>query len=62
MGAFIIAALIAVGTLILSIIVIFADGMSDSPSTSISPAPVFFGGMTMAALVLASHWLPHIGW
>lgn len=62
MGAFIISAIVAAVTILFSVLIIFASGMSDSPSTTMSPAPVFFGGMTIAGLILASHWLPHIGW
>jgi hypothetical protein len=64
MAAFIVAGLIAVATLAASFVMLFAAGMSDSPSASES-VPVkstFFTGMFLASIVVASHWLPHIGW
>lgn len=63
MGAFIFAAIIAGGTLLITVLMIMANGMSDAPSVQGSPvAPTFFGGMIIAGIVLASHWMPHIGW
>jgi len=66
MGAFIIAGIILVVTLIVSGIGVFGAGMSDSPSASADFMDtikfVFFGGLSLSILVAASHWLPHIGW
>ena len=64
MLAFILAGIIFVGTLVVSALMIFAAGMSDSPSASAN-VPVlstFITGTIIAALVAASHWLPHISW
>ena len=61
-GAFILAGVVFAGTLAVCILIIFADMMSDSPSASISPTPVFIGGTVISAFILASHWMPHIGW
>lgn len=64
MGAFILAGIVAVGTLALSALLLFANGMAAAPSASnaIAVGPVFWGGTILAALIAASHWLPHIGW
>lgn len=66
MGAFIIAALIFVGTLLLSALILFAAGMSDNPSASAgagrSALGTLIGGTVLSAIILASHWMPHIGW
>lgn len=63
MGAFIIAGIIFFITLLICILAIFANGMSDAPSQSgISVWPAFIGGTLLSAIVLASHWLTHIGW
>jgi hypothetical protein len=62
MVAFIVAGIIFAGTCLASVLIVFADGMSDAPSTSIDPAPVFVTGTVIAALIAASHWFPHIGW
>jgi hypothetical protein len=59
MGAFILAGLVFFGTLIVCMLIIGNDMMSGS---SASPAPIFYGGMIISALILASHWMPHIGW
>jgi hypothetical protein len=32
--------------------------VADVKSTGIAPAPFFSGGMTLALLVLAGHWVP----
>lgn len=60
--SFILAGLVAVGTIIGLVLVIGANMMSDSPSTSISPIPVAVIGFGISGLLLASHWMPHIGW
>ena len=62
MGAFILAGLVFVGTVLLVLIIGFANGMSDSPGTSISSVPTLIGGTVISALILASHWMPHVGW
>ena len=62
MGAFILAGLVAVGTLAIAGIVLLADMMSDAPGTSISPGPVLVVGFGISGVIFASHWLPHIGW
>ena len=63
MGAFIIAGLIFAITLALSALVLFGDAMSDTTGQGGTSAGwVLGGGILIAALVLASHWLPHIGW
>jgi hypothetical protein len=64
MGAFIIAGIVAVITIIISLLMLFAAGMSDAPS-AVAKVPVtstFVTGMVIAGLIAATHWLPHIGW
>ncbi len=60
--ALILAAIVFIATVALSAVIVFADGMSDSPGTSISPWPTLIGGSLIAVGLAASHWLPHIGW
>lgn len=64
MGAFIVAGVIFVGTILLSLLMLFAAGMSDSPSEAenVPVISTFVTGTIIAALIAASHWLPHIGW
>lgn len=59
--SFILAGLVAVGTVCLAFLIMMATAMSDSPSTSISPFAVLIGGATITALLVASHWIT-IGW
>lgn len=64
MLAFIIAGVVFAGTILLSVLMLFAAGMSDSPSAS-ADVPVvstFITGTIIAALIAASHWLPHVAW
>ncbi len=62
MAAFILASMIVVLTLVVCALVIAGDMMSDSPRRRISAGPVFFAGAAIAGLVLASHWMPAVGW
>lgn len=62
MGAFIVAGLIVTVTLVVAVIAVWAVSMSDAPGVSSGPGWVLTVGLTAAALVAATHWLPHIGW
>lgn len=64
MGAFIIAGIVALVTLVISALMLFAAGMSDSPSAAanVPVTSTFITGMIIAALIAATHWMPHIGW
>jgi hypothetical protein len=62
MGAFIVAGLIMVGTVLLSLFVGFAESMATAPRYDNSPLVVFAVGTALSVLVAATHWLPHIGW
>lgn len=62
--AFVLAGIVFVVTLLISSVLLFASGMSDSPSAS-ADVPVlstFITGTIIAILIAASHWLPHFGW
>jgi hypothetical protein len=64
MVAFILAGIVFAGTLVVSALMVFAAGMSDSPSASAN-VPVlstFITGTVIAALIAASHWMPHLSW
>jgi hypothetical protein len=62
MGAFIVAGLIFAATVFISIVVLFADGMSDTRGDGGTSAGWVFGSSTViSALVLGNHW-SHIGW
>jgi hypothetical protein len=60
--AFILAGIVAVLTVLMLVLIIGADMMSDNPSASISPIPTAVIGFGIAALLIASHWMPNIGW
>jgi hypothetical protein len=63
MGAFIIAGIVFAVTVLATVAIIFADGMSDAPSVQgISPWPTLIGGSVISAMIAATHWMPHIGW
>ena len=66
MLAFIIAGLIAFGSVVAWAFAMLAASMSDSITASSDAAAtansVLVIGLGIAALVAASHWLPHIGW
>lgn len=63
--AFILAGLVFVVTIAISGLMLFASGMSDSPSASAEMGGqimwVFIGGTAISALIAASHWI-NIGW
>lgn len=61
-GAFIIAAIIELLTVLATAVYIFGNAMSDATGRNLNPFPLLIGGTVIAALVAASHWLPHIGW
>lgn len=64
MGAFIVSGLIVVATLLLSAFALVAEASGDT--TGLHGAPVtmsiFCTGMGFAGLVLATHWMPSLGW
>ena len=66
MGAFILAGLVFVVTLVVCVIGLMAAGMSDSPSGSDAVAADvlwwFIGGTCIAVLISATHFMSHIGW
>lgn len=62
MGAFIIAGLVFVGTLGLTFLVAFGQGMADAPVYDNTPLYILVGGSVLSLLCVASHWGPHIGW
>jgi len=63
MGAFIIAGIIAALTLVIAVGSEIARGFAAAPSMVDSYFwQIILTGMPIAALVAASHWLPHIGW
>lgn len=62
MGAFILAGIIVVITLLGTVVYIFGNAMSDTTGTNLNPFPGLIGGLVLAAVVASSHWWPHIGW
>jgi hypothetical protein len=60
--ALILGGIVAIGTVVVLVLIIGADMMSDNPSASISPVPTAVIGFGLAAILIASHWGPHIGW
>lgn len=55
------AIVIAIGSLLLSAIALFASGMSDSPSTVVSPWPPLYIGLPLAAFLAITHYFP-VSW
>lgn len=53
----ILAALTFVGTIACILLIIFADGMSDSSTSSISPWPILVGGATITAVLIITHYV-----
>jgi hypothetical protein len=64
MGAFIIAGVVFVLTLVACVIILWGASMKPAPSADdTAPAKAtFIGGTALSLLIAASHWLPHIGW
>lgn len=63
MGAFILATLVFAGTVALSLLVLFGDAMSDTTGNGGTSAFWLFGAGTLVSiLIIASHWMPPIGW
>ena len=60
--ALILAGCVVIVTIGILVLVIGADMMSDSPTTHTDPVPVAVIGFGIAALLVASHWMPHLGW
>lgn len=60
--AFVVAGIIAALSLALGFIGALATSMSDAPGETSGVAPIVVCGLILAALVAASHWMPHIGW
>lgn len=63
MLAFILAGVVFVCTLAVSALMLFAAGMSDSPSAAanVPVGTTFAIGTIIAVFIAASHWV-HIGW
>lgn len=64
--AFVVAGVVALGTIGWVVVMLFASGMSDSPSASREvdkqAAVVLNVGIVVAVLIAASHWAPPIRW
>ena len=62
MGAFILAAVVAVGTVLFALLQLFAAGMSDVPNANSGAGVTLVIGLPLAVLIAATHYMPHIGW
>ena len=62
MGAFILAALILICAGVLAFFWEFAEGMASAPQYDNAPKVVLGVGLVLAIIVVATHWLPDIGW
>ena len=60
----ILAIIIGVGTILIALLIVFADSMSDAPSAEgISPVPVLVIGLGAAGVLAFTHFYPiHLGW
>lgn len=61
MGAFVLAAIILVGTICLAVFVAFAEGMATAPQYDNLPRNIFVSGVIIAMGVASSHWW-HWSW
>jgi len=62
MGDFILAALIAAGSVGLAFFWGFAESMASAPRYDDTPRNILIGGLVLAAIIASSHWWPNIGW
>lgn len=64
MGAFILAGIVFVLTIIATVLILFGNMMSDNVADGNSGAfiGVFVTGTVISVVIAATHWLPHIGW
>lgn len=63
MGAFILAGIVATGAVAIALLSEFARGMASAPSMHQSSFfPILGVGLSISALIAATHWLPNIGW
>ena len=63
MGSFIIAGIVFVAALLIAVFAELARGMATAPSMQPSYFWTIFGsGLAIGALIVATHWLPRIGW
>jgi len=62
MGAFVVSGIVFVVTLLWCGLLLGANNASDAPRSGFSVWPQFWTGGAIAALIFASHWMPHIGW
>lgn len=63
MGAFILAGIVAFIAFGIAVFSEFARGMATAPSMHPSYfLQILIPGVVAAAIIAATHWLPHIGW
>lgn len=62
MGSFIVAGLVLAGAILLALFVGFAQSMATAPQYDNTPTTILIAGAVVAILIVASHWLPRIGW
>lgn len=55
------AALVFLATVVATVLVVLSRDMSQAAKASMSPAPIFIGGMTIAGMLFLSHWV-HWTW
>jgi len=57
--------IVIVGSVLVALLMVFAAGMSDSPSASegagAQALSVFIGGLVIGGLLIGSHWM-HLSW
>jgi len=62
MWSYIFAGLILFITLLIMIVLTYANGVYAVKRDNTSTWTVLFWGLFLAGMVLASHWLPRLGW
>ena len=62
MWSFILAGLMFAGSIALAFFVAFAQGMASAPRYDNTPWVIIGAGAVFSAIIVASHWLPHLGW
>ncbi len=62
MGAFILAGIVIIATLAIAFLQSFAVYMSTTGTGDSGAGSTLIWGFMLAAIIAASHWMPHIGW
>lgn len=62
MGAFIVAGIAFIITVVITIVTLWAAEMSETGLDGPNPWVPLISGTVISGLIAASHWMPNIGW